>query len=96
MVVLSSLALDGHALFLGTAALDLDERMTASPPGRRVLRVWEDGRVTDAAGAYVGSIDLGLLPESRTADVLHVLRPRAVAESSVEIPRLGRARLLEF
>jgi hypothetical protein len=96
VIVLSSRALDDHALFLGAAALDLDERSAASLTGTRVSHVWQDGRVTDASGAYVGSIDLGLLPTARTADILGFLRERSPRESSVEIPHLGPARLLRF
>jgi hypothetical protein len=96
IVVLSSGALDDRALFLGTAALDLDESVAPTVTTRRVLHVSADGRVTDDGGRYVGSVDLTLLPEDRTSDILQVLRERASAESNIEIPRLGRARLLRF
>jgi hypothetical protein len=95
-VVLSSHALDDRALFLGTAALDLDESVSPTITTHRVLHVWADGRVTDDDARHVGSVDLSLLPVDRTSDILQVLRERAPAESNVEIPRLGRARLLRF
>lgn len=95
-VVLSSRAPDDRALFLGTAALDLDENVAPTVTTRRVLHVWADGRVTDDDARHVGSVDLSLLPEDRTSDIRQVLRELAPTESDMEIPRLGRARLLRF
>ncbi|HET7233313.1 MAG TPA: hypothetical protein VFJ16_25095 [Longimicrobium sp.] len=96
IIVLSAQALDDCALFLGTAALELDTRLIEPATEPRMVRVWEDGRVTSDADGDIGSVDLSLLPAERTTGLLEYLRARAVTDSIVEIPRIGRARLLKF
>jgi hypothetical protein len=96
ILVLSERILDDHALFLASSALELDWRRFPSITMPRVVNVWEDGRVTTGTDGYIGSVDLSLLPATRTTGILEHLRARTAAESTAEIPHIGHARLLKF
>lgn len=96
IVVLSRRAFDDDALFLASSALELDARRFPLVADCRVLSVWGDGRVTSDADGYVGSVDLSIMPDEPTTGVLEYLLARAAGDSTVEIPRIGRARLLKF
>jgi hypothetical protein len=96
IVVLSMRTFDDRALFFASSALELDIQRLPSVAEFRVLWVWEEGRVTSDVDGYIGLVDLSLMPSEPSTGVLEYLLARAAEESTVEIPQIGRARLLKL
>lgn len=97
IIVLSEQAA-GDALALGVAALTEDIQYLPSPRSHRVLRITPDRRVlADEAGR---TRDTGIrLPETGAASdrtLTGQLLGRATSVATVELPGIGRARLLSF